>query len=115
MSETVFYAGKIYPVELSEGQTNIEAAGILLKKRDIKIDSCFNDALECLLDTFYQEFEIVNDVLYRVEIETSEDDAGDIFRATKNDDGSLSFVVQYYNGGCSLNEALEEAIINCKS
>lgn len=30
--------------------------------------------------------------------------------ASKNDDGSYSFDVYFYNGGCSFTEALEQAV-----
>lgn len=36
----------------------------------------------------------------------------DIFNATQNLDGTIDFHVMYYNGGCSFNEAIEEAISN---
>ena len=35
-----------------------------------------------------------------------------IFQATKNEDGSYDFLLQYYDGGCSFGEALEEAVKN---
>ncbi len=43
----------------------------------------------------------------------SEDDIdgyADIFNASKNEDGTIDFLLRYYNGGCSFNEALTTAI-----
>ena len=33
-------------------------------------------------------------------------------KADLNDDGTIDFEVKFYNGGCSLNEALDKAIDN---
>ena len=38
------------------------------------------------------------------------DDYADIFNASKNEDGTIDFLLRYYNGGCSFNEALTTAI-----
>lgn len=37
---------------------------------------------------------------------------GDIFEATENADGSISYFVQFYNGGCGLEEAIGYALDN---
>ena len=38
------------------------------------------------------------------------DDYADIFNASKNEDGTIDFLLRYYNGGCSFDEALNTAI-----
>lgn len=64
---------------------------------------------ELLLNDFYEEFVVYNDVLYSVlkeEIDMDED----IFIAKVNKNGDIDFEVKYYNGGCGFEEAIEEAI-----
>lgn len=39
---------------------------------------------------------------------------GDVFEATENADGTISFFLQYYNGGCGLDEAIGYALDNLK-
>ncbi len=39
----------------------------------------------------------------------------DLFEAKKNTDGTIDFLVQYYNGGYCFEEAVEEALDNMKA
>ena len=41
-------------------------------------------------------------------------DEDDIFEIKKNEDGSFDYILSYYNGGCSFNEALDYAFKNGK-
>ena len=47
--------------------------------------------------------------IYTVEKEYADPDV-DIFKSTKNDDGTIDFEVKYYNGGCCFNEAIDAAL-----
>ena len=49
------------------------------------------------------------DTVYRVE-NKQVDVEYEFFNATRNGNGTIDFEVMYYNGGCSLSEAIEEAI-----
>ena len=47
---------------------------------------------------------------YVVISEDDIDDYADIFNASKNEDGTIDFLLKYCNGGCSFDEALTTAI-----
>lgn len=110
MSETETNTGKLKPAVLIAGETNEDFAKRFLggKKED------YNETyLEQLLEDGYMEWVMHNGVLYSVKNERDADD-GDIFNATLNPDGTISFVLRYYNGGCSFNDAIEEALKRMK-
>ena len=88
MSETVHYKGKLRPTgkTLAEFDPNADDIG-----------DYYGDAVE------------VDGLVYTVEKEYVAGDE-DIFRSSINDDGTINFEVKYYNGGCSFNEAVEEAL-----
>lgn len=65
------------------------------------------------LDT-HEGYEFFDDTLWIVTTERDVRDIGDIFQGYENGDGSVDFVVSFYNGGCSLPEAIKEAYKNRK-
>ncbi len=113
MSETVTHIGKLQKIEFP-GVTDPEAVAKLILQLKGLTDKFrpeyFNGYCEWLLDDFHEEFIDVDGSWYMI-LENKELE-GDIFQATKNEDGTVDFVVQYYNGGCCLSEALEEALKN---
>lgn len=68
----------------------------------------FDNYTEWFLDEHYKQYVIIKNVVYEITDE-QELSIGDIFESAKQPDGTIQFVVQYYNGACSLSEALEEA------
>jgi len=70
----------------------------------------FNDKYDnSLLEEHYKEFEVARDDLYDLrKCVNSKDD--DIVQATKDDDGNLDVVLQFYNGGAGLGEVIEWAL-----
>jgi hypothetical protein len=99
MSETVHYSGKLLPTN----KTAIEFIG------DVKISDSYEDVEEYFADNFYHEAVIVDGKVFTVDREEV-DQSGDVFNSHKNADGSIDFEVRYYNGGCSFDEAIEEAL-----
>lgn len=67
---------------------------------------------ELIYDEFQFEYVVIGNDLYKI-IENEELDE-DVFATTVNVDGTISYIVQYYNGGCGFEEALQEAISNIK-
>ena len=83
----------------------IEAAGLSIELPDFYDD--YVEYFRSELDTH-----IINgDDIYEI-IEEEDLSTDDIFEATKNPDGTINFLVQYYNGGCGFNEAIETALQN---
>lgn len=109
MSETVYYTGKLTPVKTKTGETLEDTAKRIIDENNYKIESYYKTAHECFDDVYYREYITVNNKIYSVQNEDV-DDNDDIFKATINEDGSINYVVKYYNGGCSFNEAIEEAM-----
>lgn len=52
---------------------------------------------------------LIDEIVYEI-IERNELSNDDYFLANKNEDGTILFNVSYYNGGCSFDEAIEQAI-----
>lgn len=88
MSETVHYKGKLVPT----GKTLTE----------------FDPNADDIYDHYERAVEI-DGMIYMVE-KTDINPDEDIFRSTKNDDGTIDFEVKYYNACCSFNEAIDEAL-----
>jgi len=69
------------------------------------------DNLELFRDELYDEYILLNDIVFEIiDDKNLEDD--DIFELTKNNDGTYSYLLRYYNGGCGFDEALETAYEN---
>lgn len=102
MSETVHYKGTLRLLERLENETLEEQIQRILCKNELP--SYAESWEECLYSDYYKEYAINNNILYKVEI-----DDYDIFNIHKNTDGTYDFDVMYYNGGCSFDEAIEEA------
>lgn len=108
MSETVHYRGTMRAVEkLDNESTESQCKRLLCNK---ELPSYYDSYQEMLLDEFYEEFVICNDVLYSV-LKTEEIDPDEnMFIASVNENGDINFEVKYYNGGCGFNEAIEYAL-----
>ena len=90
MSETEHRAGKLIPT----GKTLQQFAPLAEDEQDLD-----------------EAAVIIDGLVYTVE-ETGVDQYADIFNSSKNKDGSISFEVKYYNGGCGFYEAIEKALSN---
>lgn len=75
--------------------------------------SIYNSFKEWINDEYYEKYLIIKDKIYEI-LEDEELDESNIFIATKNEDNTINFFVQFYNGGCCLNEAIEMALKNMK-
>ena len=113
MSETVYYTGKIKPVEIID---NVEStARIILLKSGLEIKSDIYDSyVEQLEDMLYDQYLVTDEDIFEVISQSKNDPDDDMFEASRNADGTINFTVKYYNGGCSFGEAIEEALQNLK-
>jgi hypothetical protein len=66
---------------------------------------------ELFSDLFYREAVFCNGFIYPVHNVVDGSEA-DIFEAVRTDDGDIRFFVQFYNGGCSFDEAIGYALEN---
>ena len=110
MSRTVHYRGVAKKVWQPMGLSLNDVAKTILRERNKEIADYYDDALECLVDSFYQEFfyHKKTETLYQLDNNEHEPD-DEIIRAHKNKDGVIEYELRYYNGGAGFDECLEEA------
>lgn len=102
MSETVHYKGKLTPTgkdlyEYVEGDD-------IPQRYD-------GDKLEYFEDKYDDFAIIIEGKVFEITGDYVED-IDDVFKSSDNSDGSISFEVKYYNGGCGFYEAIEYAVEN---
>jgi hypothetical protein len=117
MSQTEFHTGKLYKVQIED--TLEQTCRKIAKEHNIELD---DDWKENFIDQFdnyskkrghiKEEYFVHKENLYKV-INHQETDNDEYFmNLSKNDDGSISFIGQFYNGGTCFSEMLEEALEN---
>lgn len=105
MSEDVTYKGKLKPV----GKTPIELAYVL----NIDLyEFCGENRLDReVMEAIDWEFEgkyiLINGMVYEF---VHNEQVHSISLATLNIDGTIDYIVQFYNGGASLDEAIVDTI-----
>lgn len=109
MSETVHYKGVLKKIERYDTETLEDQCKRLLA--DKELPSYYDSYEEFFSDEHYHKAVVLDGSIYRVEREDVDLDE-DIFRASKINNNEITFEVKYYNGGCSFNEAIEEAFEN---
>lgn len=115
MSRTEFHTGKLYPINFG---SDLEGhCRRIAKENDIELEDDWQDDFRDKFDWWERkkhparkEYFIQGENLYGV-IDHNESDNEEYFmKLTKNDDGSISFMGQFYNGGTCFDEMLEEAL-----
>lgn len=104
MSDYEGHRGKLTPTELDPLKLMDDAG--FEPDEDESLEYSFN---ECFYDGDYI---MLNNIVYR--IEDSEYDDTERMDANLQEDGTITYDVYFYNGGCGFTEALEEAINNAK-
>lgn len=114
MSQTELHVGKLVRVaKINETETPEEMAQRLVIQHGITTEEYTNN-IEAICYEFYpQKYVLYNENLYEV-IGEAVEDGGDIYKARINQDGSINYTLQYYNGGQSFTGAMEEALKNIK-
>lgn len=113
MSETVRYTGKLELVEKLKNETLEEQCKRILNWHKYwELNKYCDSWEEMLCDELYEKYVIHNEDIYEVIEQKYKDTDYNIFEAHKNADGTISYEVMYYNGGCSFDEAICEALDN---
>jgi len=121
MSETETLKGKLKEFVRTPNETFQAYVERFVKEKKQSIPSRYkgkqlsdDDVEEMFCEIFYKEHGAMLDkVIYEI-IQIKNYDGDDIFEATRQQDGSIDFVLQYYNGGCSFTEALGYAFEKMK-
>lgn len=107
MSDYETKVGTCTKVQFKEG-LSLQCKVDVLKEKGFDID------LSAVEDESYIEDDRLVMVDYEIyEVKNTIDnygDSGDLCIATKNPDGSISYVLRYYNGGTYFQEMLSDAI-----
>ncbi|MNW52740.1 hypothetical protein D3C74_302720 [compost metagenome] len=106
MSETVHYKGILRKTERFENETLEDQCKRLLDNK--KLPKYCDSYQEFFLDENYSGAVIQEGDIYLVEKIEVDPDSG-IFKAKIINNNEIEFEVRYYNGGCSFNEAIDEA------
>lgn len=114
MSSTEFHSGKAKKIQFNKGLTLLEKVDDL-KSRGFVFDYCTINEDESDSDIDCDNLVWIrdtNDFYQLVEHYETRDSGEDICESSLNDDGSINFILQFYNGGCGFGEMFEEAINN---
>ena len=109
MSYTEHFSGTLTPIKIKN--TLEETAKDIVEFQGDKLETYHNNYIDALNDYQYKEYVVLNDKIYKVEMKEF-DGEDDIFESKLNADGSISFELRYYNGGCGFDEAIKEATKN---
>ena len=99
MSCTEHFEGKLTPT----GKTIKQYVG------DLAVSDCYDDEKDYFRNEFEEIAVEIDSEVYTIDRNYVDQDC-DIFTSTKNADGTISFEVKYYNGGCGFGEAIEDAL-----
>ena len=110
MSQTETIRGKIRLVKRADGESlNVACLRVIVAAdKNTDLPDYYEDYVEYLRTEIDTHF-VYKDELYEI---TEEEDLSDddIFEANKNPDGTINFIVQYYNGSCGFHEAIQRSL-----
>ena len=112
MSEMVNYTGRLKEIIPSGEDTLQDIARSLLTQLQIDegVAYCDGNMLDWLQECRGDEYIVVDGRLFEI-IDIEYDNTDDaFFKGSINQDGSISFNVQFHNGGCCLSEAIGEVL-----
>lgn len=111
MSQTEFHIGKLKKIELKENQNledfykeKLQEIGLL------QLRSYDNDWEDAFRDKFRDKYFISNDTIWEAFDHKEIDMSDDIYEIKTNPDGTLSFIMKFYNGGTYLSECIEDEL-----
>ena len=112
MSDYETRKGKCKEVMKHEDESYSDFCIRIIKTYSSKKDDISNfDEEDLRLYIYDNDIAVLNkNYAYVIISEDDIDDYADIFHASKNEDGTIDFLLKYYNGGCSFDEALITAI-----
>lgn len=111
MSEVEYHKGILKKVPMWDGENIEDQIKRVLKNAEI--GKWCKNYVETILSDYSKEYTVIKNTLYEIKDENYED-TEEIFESTEKPDGTIDYVVRFYNGGCCLNEALEYALKRCK-
>lgn len=111
MSEMEAHKGKLVPITNLPGPTPEDNAREICSRLGIEKDEdWYNTWMEALDDDDQNRvfYDARRDIWY--EVQDKELEIGGFIEATRNEDGSYDYYVNYYNGGAGFGEVMQAAI-----
>lgn len=108
MSQQETRIGKIKLIDKLENETLEDQCKRILGMKQL---ANYYDSYEEALRDCDDKYIIHNNNVYEV-IEDIKNYGEDIYCAIDNGDGTISYALSYYNGGCGFAEAIEESLDN---
>jgi hypothetical protein len=105
MSDEELHIGKVKELDIPDGLTCAQIKDILCV-RGFKVSEA--ELVEGYIED--ERLVYINGKLFEV-LEDKNFEYSDVSFATKNSDGSISYVLKFYNGGTCFNEMIEEAVV----
>ena len=119
MSQTEFHTGRLYPVRLTG--TLEETCRAIATRHNIELGEDWQEDFrenfneyEYKRERVPEEYFIHGEKLYRVIDHEESNDEDYFMKLSRSEDGSISFIGQFYNGGTCFSEMLEEALDELK-
>lgn len=110
MSKTVHYKGIAKEIKSGGRKKLIQAAEEILKLKNKEVSDYYEDALECLIYDFEDEFFYHRKTKKLYAITKKElEPYDDIISAEIKPNGTIEYELKYYNGGAGFHECMEEA------
>lgn len=104
MSQTETHVGKVRKMAIGEKEIE-EYCFNFCFKNNIHLPKGYDNYAEFIEEEHYKTFKFINNTLYWV-IEDKNWGEEDPSTAKINENGDVEYVVQFYNGGASFEEAL---------
>lgn len=115
MSETERHIGRVRKVDL-KGLSIEEWCKAKCEELGIeKLEKWYDTYEDALLIELWEKFVKVDGDLWEVIEDRQEDYYEDLSIIKLNEDGTLDYTIQFYNGRTCLSEMLEEGILKCIS
>jgi hypothetical protein len=115
MSRTEFHTGRLYPVKIEKNLE--ETCRAIATRHNIELGEDWQEDFrenfneyEYKRERVPEEYFIHGEKLYRVIDHEESNDEEYFMKLSRSEDGSISFIGQFYNGGTCFSEMLEEAL-----
>lgn len=109
MSDYERHTGTLIRINPNEGESFDDMLLRVLKENKIDVVESKDNLTKYFIDELWETHYIHKDVLYIID-NVEHDDSDDVADASLNPDGTISYSLRYYNGGCGFGEALDYAL-----
>jgi hypothetical protein len=110
MSQTEIHVGKLRKVDTGNLTVEEWCENKCKEQGRNEISSYNNSWTEEFRSTSHEKYFFTESEIWEAFEHIEGDDGDDIYHMQKNEDGTISFVMRFYNGGTCLTECIEEGL-----